>query len=69
MRLEGRSDVHLLHVTQTPLEPVTLVILAFWFLALVVVDAPHCSIMKEAYNLAFFLMQDFPGMGSLLFHP
>jgi hypothetical protein len=45
--------VHLLHVTQTPLEPATLVILSFWFLALVVVDAPHCSVVKEAYNLAF----------------
>jgi hypothetical protein len=45
--------VHLLHVTQTPLKPVTLVILAFCFLALVVVDAPHCSVVKEAYSLAY----------------
>jgi len=69
MTLEGRSDVHFLHVTQTPLEPVTLVILAFCFLALVVVVVPHLSVVKEVYNLAFFLAQAFSGMGSLLFHP
>jgi hypothetical protein len=38
-------------------------------LALVVVVAPHCSVVKEVYNLVFFLTQDFPGMGFLLFHP
>jgi hypothetical protein len=41
------SDTHLLHVTQTPIEPVTLVILSFLFLALVVVDAPCFFVMKE----------------------
>jgi hypothetical protein len=61
--------MHLLHITQTPLGPVTLVILAFCFLALVVVNAPHFLFMKEAYSLTLFLSQDFLGMGSLLFHP
>jgi hypothetical protein len=42
--------VHLLHVTQTTLEPVTLAILAFGFLALVVVDAPRFLVVKGKYS-------------------
>jgi hypothetical protein len=34
------SDVHLLYVTQTTLDPITLAIIAFDFSALVVVEAP-----------------------------
>jgi hypothetical protein len=55
-----------MHVTQTPLEPVTLVILAF--LALVVVAAPPCPVVEEVYSLGFFLLaQTFTGMGFLTF--
>jgi len=54
-----------MHVTQTPLEPVNLFILAI--LALVVVVAPPCSVVKEVYSLLFFLAWDFPGMGFLTF--
>jgi hypothetical protein len=39
-RAGGGSDVHLLHVTQTTLDPVTLAIVAFGFSALVVVEVP-----------------------------
>jgi fucose 4-O-acetylase-like acetyltransferase len=42
-----------------PSKPVTLVILAFWFLALVVIDALHCSVVKEAYSLASSLRRIF----------
>jgi hypothetical protein len=56
------SDMHLLHVTQTTLEPVTLAILAFGFSALVVVDAPRFLVVKEEYSPTLSLKQDFPGM-------
>jgi hypothetical protein len=46
---EGR-DMHLLHVTQTTLEPVTLAILAFVFSALVVVEAPRFIVVKGKYS-------------------
>jgi hypothetical protein len=41
------SDVNLLHATQKNLKAITLAILAFVFLALVVVDAPQFSVVKE----------------------
>jgi hypothetical protein len=66
MKLEGRSDVHLLHVTQTPPRahhPSHSCIV----LALVFVVALPCSVVKEVYSLVFFLAQDFPGMGFLTF--
>jgi hypothetical protein len=59
------SDVHLLHVTQTTLEHVTLAILAFGFSALVVVDAPRFLVVKEEYSSTLSIKQDFPGMVSL----
>jgi hypothetical protein len=46
-----------MHVTQTPLKPVTLVILVF--LALVVVTALPCSVVEEVYSLGFSPRADF----------
>ena len=36
-------------------------------LALIVVDAPPCSVVKEVYNLVFFLMHVSQGIGFLTF--
>jgi hypothetical protein len=62
MRLEGEATCIYCTSLKQPSRPVTLVILAFWFLALVVVDAPRFLVVKEAYSLTLFLAQDFPGM-------
>jgi hypothetical protein len=40
-----------MHVTQTPLKPITLVILAF--LALVATAALPCPVVEEVYSLGF----------------
>jgi hypothetical protein len=45
-----------------PSRPITLVILAFWFLSLVVVDAPRFLVVNEAYTLTLFLVHDILGM-------
>ena len=57
-----------MHVTQTPLKPVTLVILEF--LALVVVASLPCLVMEVVYNLGFYPHTIFYRyVVFLLFHP
>jgi hypothetical protein len=66
MKSEGRSDVHLLHITQSSPRahhPSHSCIV----LALVFVVAPPCSVVEEVYSLGFLLAQTFPGMGFLIF--
>jgi hypothetical protein len=64
----GGSDVHLLHVTQTTLDPVTLAIVAFGFSALVVVEAPRFLVLKGKYSPTL-PSSDFSRYGSFTFHP
>jgi hypothetical protein len=68
MRLEREATCIYCTSLKHPSKPVTLVILVFWFLALVVIDAPHCSVLKEAYNKSL-PHAGFSMYGSLLFDP
>jgi hypothetical protein len=62
MRLEGEATCIYCMSLKQPLRPITLVILAFWFFALVVVYAPRFLVVKEEYSLNLFFTQEFPCM-------
>jgi hypothetical protein len=67
-RVGEGSDVNLLHVTQTTLELVTLVIVAFGFSDLVVVDAPRFLFVKGKYSPTLPSSR-LSRYGSFIFHP
>jgi hypothetical protein len=67
-RVGGGRGMHLLHVTQTTLDPITLAIVAFGFSTLVVVEVPRFLVLKGKYSPTL-PSSDFSRYGSFTFHP
>jgi hypothetical protein len=62
----GGSDMHLLHVTQTTLDPVTLAIVAFGFFGSGGCGGSTISGFERKNTVQLFPQAIFPGMAPLL---